>query len=115
MGILNFIKGLIGLIMPLFSVEFFINQLTSEFLAQQRKKMTFQKYLKWLNYKYFYLRAIVSEREEKGILLGQSWIDKIKLVEEEIIETAKIIGKPPFQEGETRLSEKIEQNYPKTQ
>jgi len=105
MGIFDFLRKIISI----FSGEEAFNQLTPEFFAKQKIKMiTPQKYFKFLMKKYLELCALVEERKLKGMSWPLNWIDKAKLIEKEIEETANLIGVSPFKDGKEKLSETLE-------
>jgi hypothetical protein len=79
----------------------------SEFLFQQKRKMTPREYFKFLKKQLTLLNAELAEREVKGLDLPESLINKIKMVEKETEETGTLIGEK-ISWKKDRVSQSIE-------
>jgi hypothetical protein len=86
--------------------------LTLEFLRKKQAENSFQDYAKWLRIEYTFCRAVFLERKEKGMSISPSFIDGVKLLEQEMENIEKQYGMVLFT-GKTKLSEEIGQEYNK--
>ena len=84
----------------------FPQNLTLVFLRKKRTESSFQDYAKWLRTEYTFCWAIFLERKEKGMSISSSFIDGVKLLEQEMENIEKQYGMTLF-DGGKRLSGEI--------